>query len=178
MKRIFLGTCISVMSLSQATIMNPESVKEASALFRQAAEQVDYTNYENLAHLLGFDIGEVETRVIRLSSKEQTNITSIHANFVKTKRTVVARFSSNAQFNSFVLPGGGNGRASLNITLNSDEICITREIFSKYFPISKPIGSTDGGAGLSHDLSGPNKRVIWAFFNAAGCATMVAFMQN
>jgi hypothetical protein len=45
MKRIFLGICMSVMSLSQATIMNPESVKEASALFRHAGEQVYYTNY-------------------------------------------------------------------------------------------------------------------------------------
>jgi hypothetical protein len=178
MKRIFLGICMSVMSLSQATIMNPESVKEASALFRHAGEQVDYTNYENLAHILGFDIGKVETRLIRLSDTEQINVTSTHADFVKTPRTVVARLSSNAQFNSFVPEGGSIGRASLNITLSSDEICITREVFSKYFPASKPIGSTDGGTGLSHDFSGPNKRVIWASFNAAGCATTVAFMQN
>jgi len=173
---IFISLLLKILP-SNAQPENAMKDESPIELFAKVSKQLDYSNYSRLAQMLGFDVAKVETSKLTTSNDKTNSIQSTHVVFANTARTAISKATKNADFNSFASQKGIT-RVTLNVALESNAICITKEDFLEYFSPVNSISSTDGGIGLSHEFNDTNKRVVWATFDRRGCVNMFVLMQN
>ena len=175
--------CVIISTLSfycQGATLDANDAKFLAAL-RSAAETEDYINYRTLLMPLGLKSSAItsDTRVDNRTKPPIVYGQEEKHELALDGPKVFSSYIKKAELTIFQSVADSGAVVDLDMNINFESTCITRESFSQAFSPVQRIGATDFAPDhLEREIKGPKRRVIAIMFANNGCASKIVMTQR